>query len=129
MPGRVVGFHHLSLSVTDLARSTAWYQAVLGVEVIGEVEGKTFRRVRLRSPGDGVTLTLTCHDQQPDGPFDERRVGMDHVALAVAPGSVPAFLAHFDELGVEHSQMREYEEGVATITFRDPDNIQLEVFG
>jgi catechol 2,3-dioxygenase-like lactoylglutathione lyase family enzyme len=59
MPGRVVGFHHLSLSVTDLARSTAWYQAVLGVEVIGEVEGKTFRRIRLRSPGDGVTLTLT----------------------------------------------------------------------
>ncbi len=76
-----------------------------------------------------MTLTLTCHDQQPDGPFDERRVGMDHVSLAVAPGSVPAFLARFDELGVEHSQMRGVRRGGGTITFREPDNIQLEVFG
>ncbi len=29
----VLGYHHLSLSVTDLGKSTEWYQQVLGLDV------------------------------------------------------------------------------------------------
>ncbi len=129
MPPEVLGYHHLSLSVRDLPRSTAWYQKVLGLEITAQIEGEGFQRTRLKAPGGGVTLTLTCHDAGSADPFDERRVGMDHVSFVVEAGSVPALKARFEELGLEHSDMKEYPGGVCTITFRDPDNIQLEVFG
>jgi glyoxylase I family protein len=125
----VLGYHHLSLSVTDLARSVEWYRQVLGLEVVAEIEGDGFRRTRLRSPG-GVTLTLTAHDAQTGGPFDERRVGMDHVAFHVGGiEEVDALKGRFGQLGVVHSDVRSSPGGAAAITLRDPDNIQLEVFG
>lgn len=129
MPPEVLAYHHLSLSVRDLSRSTAWYQKVLGLEITAQIEGEGFQRTRLKAPGGGVTLTLTCHEAGSADPFDERRVGMDHVSFAVEAGSVPALKARFEELGLEHSDMNEYPGGIATIAFRDPDNIQLEVIG
>ena len=39
----VLGYHHLSLSVTDLGKSTEWYQQVLGLDVAVEIEGDGFR--------------------------------------------------------------------------------------
>ncbi len=80
---QVLGFHHLSLSVTDLARSTEWYRQVLGLDVAAQIQGEGFSRTRLRAPESGVTLTLTRHDQESGEPFDERRPGMDHVAIQV----------------------------------------------
>ena len=125
----VLGYHHLSLSVSDLAKSTEWYQQVLGLEVVAEMQGDGFRRNRLRAPDSGVTLTLTRHDQQSGEPFNERRPGMDHVALHVGSAEdVEALEERFADLGVQHSQPRVSDE-TAVITLRDPDNIQIEVFG
>ena len=126
----VLGYHHLSLSVTDLGKSTEWYQQVLGLDVVAEIEGDGFRRNRLRAPNSGVTLTLTRHDDQSGDPFDERRAGMDHVAFAVGGAAeVEALKDRFVELGVQHSDVKDSREGTALITLRDPDNIQIEVFG
>ena len=127
---QVLGYHHLSLSVTDLAKSTEWYQQVLGLDVAAEIEGEGFRRTRLRAPESGVTLTLTRHDQQSGETFSERRPGMDHVALQVASADeVKALKDRFAELGVDHSEVKAARGGTAMITLRDPDNIQIEVFG
>lgn len=124
----ITGIHHLSLSVTDLARSTAWYCDVLGFEEWSEVEGPTFRRVRLRQPETSVIVTLTCHDASHDS-FDERRTGMDHVAFSAGTvADIEALEEHFRAHGAQHSPIRR-GEGTAVITLRDPDNIQLEVFG
>ena len=126
----VLGYHHLSLSVTDLGKSTEWYQQVLGLDVTAEIEGEGFRRTRLRAPNSGVTLTLTRHDAQSGDTFSERRAGMDHVALDVGTVDAVAELkVRFAELGVEHSEVKATKSGTAMITLRDPDNIQLEVFG
>jgi glyoxylase I family protein len=125
----VLGYHHLSLSVTDLGKSTEWYQQVLGLVVVAEVEGSGFRRTRLRAPSSGVTLTLTKHDQHCGEPFSERRIGMDHVAFDVgAARDVEALKARYAELGVQHSEINQRGDSAA-ITLRDPDNIQIEVFG
>ena len=127
---QVLGFHHLSLSVTDLARSTEWYQRVLGLDVAAEIEGEGFRRTRLRAPESGVTLTLTRHDQQSGESFSERRPGMDHVAIQVGSAEeVQDLKGRFEQLGVDHSEVKASSDGTAMITLRDPDNIQLEVFG
>ncbi len=126
----VIGYHHLSLSVSDLDKSTEWYQQVLGLDVAAQIEGEGFRRTRLRAPGSGVTLTLTRHEQQSGVTFDERRPGMDHVALQVSSADeVKALKDRFAELGVNHSQVKASSGGTAMITLRDPDNIQVEVFG
>jgi glyoxylase I family protein len=126
---QVLGYHHLSLSVTDLGKSTEWYQQVLGLDVAAEIEGTGFRRTRLRARSSGVTLTLTSHDQHSDEPFNERRAGMDHVAFDVgAVRDVEALKARYAELGVQHSEINQRGDS-AVITLRDPDNIQIEVFG
>jgi glyoxylase I family protein len=41
-----------------------------------------------------------------------------------------AWTARLDELGIDHSGIREGDEpfAFATVVFRDPDNIQLELF-
>jgi glyoxylase I family protein len=126
----IQGYHHLSLSVGDLERSAAWYVDVLGLEVNAHIEGTGFRRIRLRAPGSGITLALTQHDAPHSGSFDERRIGMDHVALAVdGATAVHDLKARLEALEVVHSEIREPGPGTAALTLRDPDNIQLEVFG
>jgi glyoxylase I family protein len=126
----IQGYHHLSLSVGDLEKSAAWYGDVLDLEVEAQIEGNGFRRTRLRAPESGVTLALTQHDAPSSGLFDERRIGMDHVAFSVGDaGAVRALKTRFERLGVEHSEVKEGASGAAVITLRDPDNIQVEVFG
>lgn len=125
----ILGFHHLSLTVTDLARSTQWYRSVLGLDLVAEIVGEGFSRMRLRAPDSGTTLSLTAHDQRTGENFDERRPGMDHVALQVGPGDIDTFKRRFEELGVEHSEVKASAGGGAMITFRDPDHIQIEIFG
>jgi catechol 2,3-dioxygenase-like lactoylglutathione lyase family enzyme len=126
----VLGYHHVSLSVSDLGKSAEWYRQALGFEIDAEIEGDGFRRTRLRAPGSGVTLTLTAHGGSSGEPFDERRAGLDHIAFNVGGADAVEQLKHrFDQLGVDHSEVKQAASGSAMITLRDPDNIQLEVFG
>ena len=135
----ITGFHHVSFTVSDRERSVTWYQEVLGFERHSEVEGKTFRRTRMRHPDSGITVTLTEHEKGPSprsegrsgpgGRFDERGVGLDHLALAVRDlDDLKAWKRRFEERGVDHSEIKETGPGASMITLRDPDNIQLEVF-
>lgn len=126
----IQGYHHVSLSVSDLGKSAEWYRETLGFEIDAEIEGNGFRRTRLRAPGSGLTLTLTAHEQQSGEPFDERRAGVDHIAFNVGSAeAVQELEGRFEELGVVHSEVKQAASGSAMITLRDPDNIQLEVFG
>lgn len=123
----IIEIHHLSLTVTDLARSVEWYCDVLGFSVDAEVTGTTFQRTRLRQPDSAVVLTLTRHDQGTLEPFDETVPGLDHVSLRVATvADVERLVQRFAERGVVHSKIKRTEH-LAMTTLRDPDNIQLEV--
>ena len=125
----LVTVHHLSLSVSDLARSTAWYRDVLGFSVEAEFEGAGFRRTRLRHPTGSITLTLTCHERRSGDAFSELRTGLDHVAFAVGEAhEIDAWKQRFEELGVQHAEVGVRPRGGRAIALRDPDNIQLEVF-
>lgn len=122
----IQGFHHLSLSVTDLECSTRWYQEVLGLNLEANGRGASFRRSRLSAAEGRLKLTLTSHDEQSTEPFSELRTGMDHVAFQVE--STEAVKERLDLFGVSHSGIKASGGGMTMITFRDPDNIQLEVF-
>ena len=125
---QISGVDHLGLTVTDLERSTSWYcdhldfepfvrysRADLGAEV--QVLG------RQESP---MRISLRCFATGRREPFDERRVGMDHVALGVADmAELAAWQARLEAAGVRCDRTDQPE--LSIIVFRDPDNIQIEL--
>lgn len=127
-PAVVAGYHHVSLTVTDLARSMRWYEQVLGARKVADRTGEGWIRSVMRSDG-GLTVGLTVHEGGPaDGRFDHRHVGLDHFAIACADADVVRdWVDHLDALGVTHGPVE--EPGYATVvTARDPDGIAVEFF-
>lgn len=125
----VVGLHHAGISVTDLAASEDWYGRVFGLRRIREVKLPGVTKVVLSADGRQPLLSLNLHDANFGEDFVESRTGLDHFAFLVGgPDELPWWQARFDEMGVEHSGIKESPFG-GLIVLRDPDNIQLEVFG
>lgn len=120
------GFHHVTLSVTDLARSRAFYEGLLGLTVDQDFPG---RKLRLRT-ADGSRLVLVppLPGTPPGDRFSERRIGLDHLALGVTGrDELDRLLAVLRAAGVP-ADLHHDALGPALISFRDPDNIQLELF-
>ena len=132
----VGAIHHLRLTVTDLARSRAFYTGLLGFHVV----------VESPKPGDpgfaeafkllfgGIVmarggLLLGLRPVAPAGDtFEENRVGLDHVSFGV-PGraDLEDAIRRFDAAGVPHGGIHEIPSfGICVLPFRDPDNVQLE---
>jgi glyoxylase I family protein len=125
----IAGFHHLSFTVSNREKTVAWYEEVMGFERQAEVQADTFTRTRMRRPESGIVITLTEHVQGAGDRFAETRTGLDHVSLQVTSlEELQAWKRCFEEHGVDHSEIKETGSGAAMITFRDPDNIQLELF-
>jgi glyoxylase I family protein len=60
---------------------------------------------------------------------DECRTGLGHLSFGVAThDELAAWMARLDELGIQHTGIRDEQQPSAysTVVFRDPDNIQLE---
>jgi catechol 2,3-dioxygenase-like lactoylglutathione lyase family enzyme len=134
-PG-ITGIHHISVTVTDLAASLAWYQRLLGADHVPMkfphygCEDTGYGEL-LVDPRSGVVIGLHTNTGNDGQRFDEARTGLDHVALNVASrADLEAWTARLDDLGIEHSGIRVGEQPFpfATVVFRDPDNIQLELF-
>jgi glyoxylase I family protein len=116
--------------VSDVERSVEWYTNVLGFAPLFPYDTSDFTRRIMRHPS-GVVLGLTKH-HHPDAEveFSERRTGLDHVALAVEDqAQLEQWAALLDAAGVPHSGVKVTPTtGSALIAFRDPDNIQLEMY-
>jgi glyoxylase I family protein len=125
--------HHLGLTVRDAEASAAWYADVLGFERVGEYEAPdaSRRKVFLRHLGLRARLGLTEHEQRHEESFDETRPGLDHLAFAVSTrAELDEWARRFVAAGVTFSPVAPANSipGAAVIVFRDPDNIQLELF-
>lgn len=129
----LTGIHHFGLTVRDLDASATWYVEVLGFRRIGEyvAPGGGWRKVFLRHDGVSARLTLAEHRGGGSSPFDETRVGLDHLAFGVSDrAELDEWVALLDDARVVHSPIApsNVSPGSAVLVFRDPDNIQLEVF-
>jgi lactoylglutathione lyase len=95
-PGPQTG--HVGLNVTDLTRSTAFYQRVLGLEKMGGQTGGDRRYAFLGRDG-ALVLTLW---QQSEGAFATELPGLHHLSFQVADlEAVHQAEAVLRELGVE----------------------------
>jgi glyoxylase I family protein len=121
-------FHHVTLTVTDLARSVAWYEQALRLNKIADREGDGWTRALLRAPS-GLIIGLTEHaGGNADDHFDPTRVGLDHLSIGCADRSgVEAWAAHLDEVGVAHGEIADAAAGHVLVC-RDPDGIPVEFF-
>jgi catechol 2,3-dioxygenase-like lactoylglutathione lyase family enzyme len=125
----ISAIHHVSVTVTDIDRSVAWYGEVLGLERLMEEkhpDGGGYAIV-LGKPDWSMCIGIHTHDANTAERFHEARTGLDHVGLLVpSKADLEAWEARLTELGVEHAPINDELEGFAVLVFRDPDNIQLE---
>jgi len=123
-----MGISHIDLTVLDCERAADWWQDVMGFTLVHRTSGETFETRSLVHPS-GVAVTVMTHDGTPElGAFDERRVGLDHLAFRFADrDELQRWVSHLDAKGVTHSGIIDIGYG-PTLIFRDPDNMQLEFY-
>lgn len=119
--------HHISLSVTDLDRSAAWYRRALDLGETARRDGPTWRKILLRS--GSFVLSLTAHEgTAAEGSFDETTVGLDHVAIGCRDRSeLDAWIAHLEAVDVPHAPITEAPHA-HLVTCRDPDGTPVEFY-
>ena len=127
-PVSIPNLHHIALTVTDLDASIAWYERVFGIayQMDGPHEGGVGKL--LADPEWRMIIVLHRHDANQRERFAETRTGLDHVGFGVSSrADLEAWQAHLQELGVAQSPIADTPYG-SILVFRDPDNIQLEMF-
>jgi glyoxylase I family protein len=118
---------HVALTVRDLATSVPWYARLFDAEPVLDEDTGPFRHVVWALGG-----TLVGLHEFPDGDnsiaFDERRVGIDHLAFSCAnQAELEAWRQRLDDLGISHGGIVHAAYGIG-LSFRDPDNLPLEFF-
>lgn len=128
---KTAGLDHIVLSVTDLARSRAFYGDLLGFELItapADDPDVLFAGSFYFYVGE-VEINLIQHPETPPGDrFDERRAGLDHLSFrAPDEAALHALAEKLIAAGVDTRGVETYSpNGKQYVVFRDPDNIQLE---
>jgi glyoxylase I family protein len=125
---RLLGISHIDLTVSNCDRSATWWQDVMGFTLVNRVSQESYECRSLIHPS-GVAVTVMTHDGTAEaGPFDERRVGLDHLAFQITdPDELQQWVIHLDELDVPNTGIIDTGYG-PTLVFRDPDNMQLELY-
>ena len=127
LPTVIPPINHVAVTVSDLAVSEAWYTEVLGVGPVIDEDTGPFRHIVYQL---GTTL-FGLHgfpDLATTENFDERRPGLDHISFGCASrGELEAWAQRLDQLGIARGDIVDAGYG-SGLSFRDPDNIALELF-
>ena len=137
----VTSLHHVVIRVQDPDRSRAFYEKALGFAFIELPVGPDVTSPWRGSPPAGTLLATQAGDTfvilmpplegTPDEDrFNERRIGVDHLAFGVdgletLEGLVARLHAEGAETeGIEHDPVLDKDY----VAFRDPDNVQWEFY-
>jgi catechol 2,3-dioxygenase-like lactoylglutathione lyase family enzyme len=121
------GLAHLGLRVTDLGRSVAFYEGVLGFQKLRELND----RAVFNAHGFLFALLAASADMPRNDRFTPFRVGLDHIALAVPdPARLAGMQAALDSAGVANHGVQQdaVTGGTPYISFYDPDGIAWEFY-
>jgi catechol 2,3-dioxygenase-like lactoylglutathione lyase family enzyme len=130
--------HHVAITVHDFDRSLPWYEAVFGIAYRMDVPHEGGVGKLMTDDAWQLALVLHEHDNTPACSFDERVVGLDHIGFAVGSrDDLLEWQRHLEAQGVARAAAADRpltqapiadEPYGAILVFRDPDNIQLELF-
>ena len=119
---------HVTLTVSDLDRTVPWYEQLFDATMLRDDSPGPYRRAILIIGGGSVIGFNQFPDPADSLPFNERRVGLDHLSFACDSRSeLETWQARLDELGITNRGVVDASYGSA-LSFRDPDNIALEFF-
>jgi glyoxylase I family protein len=134
---RSSGYAHVRLTVTDIARSKAFYDEVFGWPAAVDASSKVDEPGVTESQEDfygGVVYSTpqgALFGLRPVGTqrFDSEHTGLDHVSFAVeSRADLDAALAALDGAGIAHGEIVELSDaGMAILSFQDPDDINVEL--
>lgn len=126
----ITGRTEITLSVRDVQLSAAWYCRLLDMDQTYDhmSDDGRMRYICLVEPKTAFVLCLVGHADNSGTEFSEFRTGLDHLEFLVAQhADLADWAARLDGMGVEHSGVKDLDYTPnAMLTFRDPDNIQLE---
>ena len=128
----ISGRVEINLTVSDPAHSAAWYSELLDLEELYDFtdEDGRMRYIALVEPESQLILAFVGHREHSGEPFSEFHTGLDHLEFVVdRREDLDEWAAKLTRLGISHSGIKDpdYTRN-AMVTFRDPDNIQLEFF-
>ena len=131
------GFAHVRLTVTDIARSKAFYDQIFGwpvaIDASGSVDEPGVRQSAEKFYGGAVYQTPqgTLFGLRPVGAtdFDPQHTGLDHISFAVASrDDLVNAAAALTEAGITHGEIIDLTDaGIAILSFQDPDDINVEL--
>jgi glyoxylase I family protein len=128
----ITGRVEFNLTVRDPALSAAWYAELLGMQTRYDYtsDDGRMRYICLVEPSSSLVVCLVGHTENTGEPFTEFRTGLDHLEFLVeSRDDLDDWAERLDQLGVSHSGVKDPDHtSNAMLTFRDPDNIQLEFF-
>ncbi|HEU4511909.1 MAG TPA: VOC family protein [Nocardioidaceae bacterium] len=118
------GLHHTALISSDVERTIAFYQGLLGFPLTELIENRDY-------PGsshfffDIGNQNLLAFFDFPGldlGPYQEVLGGLHHVAISMDPERWQQIVDRFDEAGVDHVIHSE-----VSVYFTDPDGARIEL--
>ncbi|GAC1473558.1 MAG: VOC family protein [Chloroflexota bacterium] len=137
-PASTPKLHHIALTVSDLDASIEWYQKVFGLTYRLEEGHQGGTGKLLADDAWQMVVVLHRHDSNEKERFKETRTGLDHLGMAVGTrDDLESWQTHLEKMGVKKSPAANRPCTQSPITdrpygsvlvFRDPDNIQLEMF-
>ena len=133
------GYAHVRITVTDIARSKAFYDEAFGWPIALDASDRVHEPGITESPADiyGGTVYQTpsgalfgLRPVAPDGQrFDSEHTGLDHISFMVSSrDDLVTAARHFEARGIEHGEVTDLTEaGIAILSFSDPDGVHCEL--
>lgn len=124
------GLDHIVLTVSNMERSRQFYGDILGFDVQqipADFPDPTYAGSCYFYAGPvEIFLVKHAHTAAEDR-FSEFRVGLDHLSFkAPSEAALHAFANKLKAAGVDTQGVQVFAGRVQYVSFRDPDNIQLE---
>ncbi|MBI4883401.1 MAG: VOC family protein [Actinobacteria bacterium] len=130
--------HHLALTVTDVNTSVRWYEELFDIHFVMNAPHEGGIGKVLADDDFGLMLVLHHHDANDARTFDEATTGLDHAGFVVPNrADLVTWQQHLAAKGVAPTEVADKpltqspiadEPYGSVLVFRDPDNIQLEIF-
>ncbi|MES0067351.1 VOC family protein [Mesorhizobium sp. M0074] len=118
-----------ALYVTDLAAAERFYSGVLGLDLLGKVDG---RHLFFRC-GDSVLLMFNAEATKVPPPADAKlkvpphgAVGQGHLCFAASSDEIPRWKAHLEAKKIAIESEFEWPQGGHSIYIRDPSGNSIE---
>jgi glyoxylase I family protein len=124
---QLLGLSHIDLTVTDCVRAASWWADVLGFTLFNQVRTESYECRSLMHPSGLVVRVMTHDGTADDGAFDERRSASITSPFKSRTQRNWSAGSSIWMRATSHTRVIDTGHG-PTVVFRDPDNMQLELF-